>query len=160
MVVSLQNIKSALQDRKILANNRERKFALVIIPETRIIGEPDIIDCSNGLEPVIIDIKTTRRLPNEPWLDNKLQMAVYVMGMRRLGFKSSYGVLKYQLVDDNSQTREFRIEVDDVLKQYLVDAVRNVSRIINGGEPVLTNNKKKCISCGYRNSCRWSLAKN
>lgn len=159
MALSLKNIKLALKRKRALANSGERKFALMIIPELGLYGLPDIVDASDGEQPIIIDIKTTNKLPERPWFNDKLQVAVYVMGLQRLGFQSKYGILRYQLRNDKNQTREFRVDVDESLKQHVVDAMKDILRIINGGEPIPTDKKNKCIPCGYRNSCKWSLAK-
>jgi len=159
MVVSFRNIYSALNRRRIIANSKEHKYAFTVLPETGIFGEPDIIDCSNGKQPIIIDIKTTDKLPNEPWNDHKLQLAAYILGLQRLGFKSTHGILRYQLRNDKSQTKEFWIQLDDDLKQHIANSMQDILRIINGEEPIATDNRRKCVPCGYRNSCKWSLAK-
>ncbi len=159
MTLTLGNIKSALKKKRVLANSEKHRLAITVLPEAGIVGVPDIIDCRNGEQPVIIDIKTTDKLPNDPWLNDKLQLAVYVMGLQRLGFKSNHGILQYELRKDKKQTKEFRIDVDDSLRQLISAATKDILRIINGGEPVPTNNRNKCIPCGYRNDCKWSLAR-
>ncbi len=131
----------------------------IVIPETGIHGEPDIVDCSDGKQPVIIDIKTKDKLPSEAWFNDKLQLGVYVMGLERLGFKSKYGILKYELRHDRNQVAEFKVQVDDNLRRHIVDSTHDILRIINGGEPVLTDNERKCIRCEYRTTCNWSRAK-
>ena len=36
---------------------------------------------------------------------------------------------------------------------------KDILELIDGAQPVPTDNKRKCIPCGYRNICKWSLAK-
>lgn len=159
MVLSLRNISSALRKKRVIANSEKHLLTPIILPESGLFGIPDIVDCSNGREPIIIDIKTTDRLPSHPWTNDTLQLGVYMMGIERLGFKQKYGILRYQLRNSKVQEREFRVEFDDQLKAMIANSSKDILRILDGGEPIPTQNVRKCIACGYKNTCEWSLAK-
>lgn len=157
MLHSYQNLTSALRDRKILANSEKNVLFQCIVPEMGYIGVPDIADCTNGEQPILVETKTTGKLPRDIWIDNRIQMGVYLIGLESLSFKPKYGIVEYVLRTDQSIRKKFEIQIDDDLRRNIHNTSNEVRDILNGKEPVPCNNPRKCASCGYRDGCPWSL---
>jgi CRISPR/Cas system-associated exonuclease Cas4 (RecB family) len=100
MMHSRLNLASALEARQILANSEKNVLFRCIVPETGYIGLPDIADCRDGKQPVLVEIKTTGRLPTEAWMDNRIQMGVYLVGLERLSYHPEHGIIEYRLRPD------------------------------------------------------------
>ena len=157
MMHSRLNLASALKARQVLANSEENILFRCIVPETGLIGLPDIADCRNGKQPVLVETKTTGRLPTEPWMDNRIQMGVYLIGLERLSYHPEHGILEYRLRSDSSARERFEIQLDTNLRQTIQETTEAVLGLLKGQEPIPCNNPRKCASCGYRDSCPWSL---
>jgi CRISPR/Cas system-associated exonuclease Cas4 (RecB family) len=157
MMHSRLNLASALKARQVLANSEENVLFRCIVPETGYIGLPDIADCRNGKQPVLVETKTTGRLPMEPWMDNRIQMGVYLIGLERLSYHPEHGIVEYRLRTDSSVRERFEIHLDTNLRQTIQETTEAVLGLLKGKEPVPCNNPRKCASCAYRDSCPWSL---
>jgi CRISPR/Cas system-associated exonuclease Cas4 (RecB family) len=158
MMHSRRNLASALKSRQILANSEKNILFRCIVPETGYIGLPDIADCRNGKQPLLVEMKTTGKLPTEAWMDNRIQMGVYLIGLERLSFRPEYGIIEYQMRTDPSSRKRFEIHLDNSLRQTIQETTDAVQGILSGKEPVPFNNPRKCMSCGYGASCSWSMS--
>jgi len=159
MMHSYRNLIYALRARKILANSEKHVLFRCIVPELGYVGLPDIANCKNGKQPILFEIKTTGRIPTEVWMDHKIQMGTYLIGLERLSFKPEYGVVEYILRSNRSFRKEFKVHINDSLKQIVNRTSKEVMNILRGKDPVPCNNPRKCASCGYKNLCPWSLEK-
>jgi len=157
MTHSRLNLKVALREKQVIANSENSILFRCIVPEKRYIGVPDVADCSNGKQPTLMEIKTTGRLPYDVWMDNKIQMGVYLLGLERMSFKPEFGRIEYRVRDKQSVRRSFQVYLDGELRQEVEETSQAVSDILSGKEPVPANNPRKCASCGYRQSCQWVL---
>ena len=158
MMHSRLNLASALKGRQILANSEKTILFRCIVPEAGYIGLPDIADCRNGRQPVLVDMKTTGKLPTEAWMDNRIQMGVYLIGLERLSYHPKHGIIEYRLRTDPSSRERFEIHLDRGLRQTIQETTDAVQGILSGKEPVPCNNPRKCVSCGYGDSCPWSTS--
>lgn len=156
MLHSYGNLRSALKEKQILANSEKSILFRCIVPETGYVGLPDIADCRNGKQPILVEIKTTGRIPTEAWMNHRIQMGVYIIGLERLSLKPEYGIVEYVLRTDPSVRERFEIHMDDSLKQIIQETSEQVLGILNGKEPVPCNNPRKCSSCGYKDNCNWN----
>ena len=156
MMHSRRNLASALKARQVVANSEEDVLFQCVVPETGLIGLPDIADCRNGKQPVLAELKTTGRLPTEAWMDKRIQMGVYLLGLERLSYHPENGVIEYRLRTDPSSRMRFEIQLDNSLRQTIQETADGVQGILSGKEPVPCNNPRKCLSCGYRDACPWS----
>jgi CRISPR/Cas system-associated exonuclease Cas4 (RecB family) len=159
MKLSHDNISNALKGRKILANSEETVLFWAIHPEWRYIGVPDKADCTNGKEPVIMDLKTTGRLPGEAWIDHRIQLGAYMLGVEQLGFRQSYGIVRYVLRNDPTESADFKVYLDDYLRLHVSTTSEAVHKILDGGQPQPTKNPNKCRVCSYNDVCKWSLTR-
>jgi CRISPR/Cas system-associated exonuclease Cas4 (RecB family) len=159
MRLSYENLVGALRRREVIANSENQVLFWSIVPDLGIVGVPDKADCQEGGEPVLIDFKTTARLPGEPWVDNRIQLGAYMIGLERLGFRQTYGLLKYVLRDEPSSSVVFKLYLDDYLRNQVARTSQEVARILDGTTPTPTKNPKKCRACEYHYLCKWSQAK-
>lgn len=159
MLHSYRNLTAALRNRKILANSERNILFRCIVPETGFIGMPDVADCRNGDQPVLFETKTTGRLPREVWMDHRIQMGVYLMGLERLSFKPKFGIIEYLLRTDRSMRNRFEIRLDDELRETIQTTSKEVLNILNGKDPIPCKNPNKCLKCGYLDSCQWGIRK-
>lgn len=156
MAQTYHNIRIALSTKMILANSDDRVLFLAILPEFGILGKPDKLDCSDGTNPVIIETKTTGKLPTSPWHDHEVQLGTYVMGLERLGFHPPYGYLDYVMRDSPENHRQYRITLNDSLrKETVAIADRVANLLLEKEEPIATTNPRKCMACRFSDSCRW-----
>lgn len=156
MLLSYSNIQSALKTKKTLANSKEQVLAMTILPEYGILGVPDSIDCTDGKHPIIVETKTRDKIPIEPYQNHELQVAIYMMGLERLGFKLSYGVVEYMIRDIPWERKRYRVMLDDILQERAVSTAKTVVNLLSDKEePVATKNPNKCRPCRFRDSCRW-----
>jgi CRISPR/Cas system-associated exonuclease Cas4 (RecB family) len=156
MLLSYSNIRSALRVKKTLANSKEHVLAMTILPEYAILGVPDSIDCTDGKHPIIIETKTRDKIPTDPYQDHELQVAIYMMGLERLGFKLSYGVVEYMIRDIPWERKRYRVTLDDSLRKRAVSTAKTVVNLLSDNEePVATRNPNKCRPCRFRESCKW-----
>lgn len=159
MVHSRRNIENALLNREILANSEDTILFRAICPEIGYVGKPDEVDCTNGKEPTVVELKTTGSLPRKPWTNHEAQIGAYMLGMERLGFHQSYGRLRYKQRHTKAPVTEFVVNMDDRLRNLVHSSARSIINILDGSEPEPTRNPKKCRSCKYSQLCRWSLVK-
>jgi len=159
MKLSRDNIEAALMNREILANSEEDVLFWSVLPEARYIGVPDKADCTNAEEPILMDFKTTARLPGDAWVDHRIQLGAYMLGIERLGFGQSYGIVRYVSRLDSTLTTDFKVYLDGYLRDEVLATAQEVHKIFLGGKPRPTSNPNKCKACPYRKVCEWSLAR-
>ena len=156
MVHAYRNITVALRKRKVLANSEKRVFFLTVLSEYGIVGRPDAVDCRDGKNPVIIETKTTDKMPLSPWPDNELQVGIYMMGLERLGFQPTHGVLEYVKRNSPKQRKRYTIPLNAGLRQEAVSAAKTVvNLLLEKEEPIATKNPRKCIPYRFVSSCQW-----
>jgi CRISPR/Cas system-associated exonuclease Cas4 (RecB family) len=156
MLLSYNNVQRALAAKKMLANSKEHVLAMTILPEYGILGVPDSIDCTDGKHPIIIETKTRDKIPTEPYQDHELQVAIYMMGLERLGFEISYGVVEYIIRDISWERKRYRVMLDDILRERAVSTAKTVVNLLSDREePVATKNPNKCRPCRFKDSCTW-----
>lgn len=156
MVHTYMNITSALRKRKVLANSEKRVLFLTVLPEYGIVGKPDAVDCRDEKSPVIIETKTTDRLPLSPWPDNELQVGIYMMGLERLGFHPSHGLLEYVKRKSPKERERYTISLNARLREEAVSAAKTVVNLLLEKEkPIATKNPRKCLPCRFISSCKW-----
>lgn len=159
MLHSYRNLVSALKEKQILANSEENILFRSIVPEAGYIGLPDIADCRDGKHPILIDLKTTGNLPWRVWMEHKVQIGVYIIGLERLSLKPDFGIIEYVLRTDHSVRRRFEVRVDDSLRKTIQETSEQVLGILKGKDPIPCDNPRKCFSCGYKDNCNWNLSK-
>jgi CRISPR/Cas system-associated exonuclease Cas4 (RecB family) len=159
MNLSRDNLASALRSKQILANSETQVLFWSIVPDLGIVGVPDKADCQEGDEPVLMDFKTTARLPSEAWVDNRIQLGAYMLGMERLGFRQTYGLLNYVHRDNPGSTVTFKIYLDNYLREQVAQTCREVAQLLDGVDPIPTKNPNKCRKCEYHNKCKWSQSR-
>jgi CRISPR/Cas system-associated exonuclease Cas4 (RecB family) len=158
MLLSWRNIKRALVEKKRLANSKEHVLFMTILPELGIIGVPDGLDCADGALPIIVEEKTTDRLPGRPWPDHELQVAVYMMGLERLEFRPPFGILEYVKRADLGQRKRYKITLDGYLRNKAQLTAQIVFNLLSGKEePKPTKYPRKCVPCRFNSSCQWRL---
>lgn len=151
------NISGALSDGHVLANSEDAVLFRAVSPELKIAGMPDKADCRNGKEPILMDFKTTKNLPSEAWASNSIQLGAYMIGVERLGFRQTCGVIRYVLESNGCEYREFKVYLDNYLRDEVKKTAELVRSILNSGDPRPTSNPRKCAACSYRDLCQWSL---
>jgi CRISPR/Cas system-associated exonuclease Cas4 (RecB family) len=158
MLHSYRNLTIALKEKQILANSEKSILFRCIVPETGYIGLPDIADCINGKQPILVEVKTTGRIPKEVWMSHRIQIGVYIIGLERLSLKPEYGIVEYVLRTDSSIRERFEVRMDNSLRKTIQETSEQVLGILSGKEPVPCNNPRKCSSCGYQDSCHWNAS--
>jgi CRISPR/Cas system-associated exonuclease Cas4 (RecB family) len=159
MKLSHDNIRNALKGRKVLANSETTVLFWAIHPERKYIGVPES-RCTNGKEPILMDFKTTGRLPHEAWIDHRTQLGAYMLGIERLGFRQSYGIVRYVLRSKQpTEIADFKVYLDDNLRLHVSTTSDAVHKVLDGGSPQPTKNLNKCRACAYDDLCRWSLTR-
>ena len=110
-------VKNAIKKRTFLVNSDETKMYWAILPELGCIGFPDLVDCKNGT-PVVVERKKRilGNIPIEPWENHKLQLAIYMLSLERIGFKPKFGVLEYVKPATN-ETRKFEVRLNEELRR-------------------------------------------
>ena len=156
MEMSKDNILRALRARDVLANREGSIVCALVIPELEILGVPDVVDCTSGVQPVVVELKYVGRLPSSPWFDHKVQVTAYTMGLETLGFSPPFAVIQY--VERGSRNaKTWEIEITKNLKEKVRIAKEKVKAILSGKEgPIPTKNPRKCKECPYLNDCEWS----
>lgn len=156
MLLSYGNIMWALKRKAVLANAEGRTLFVTILPELGILGKPDRVDCSNGVTPIIIETKTRDELPRRIWPDHELQVATYVLGLERLNFHPTHGVLEYTIRSDPSRRRRHTILLEEHLREKILSTAKTVVNLLLQKEaPMPTKNPRKCVKCRFCESCRW-----
>jgi CRISPR/Cas system-associated exonuclease Cas4 (RecB family) len=156
MLFSYVNIKRALRKKSILANAEGKLLFATILPELGVLGKPDQLDCSDGTNPIIVEIKTKDTLPTRGWPDDELQVGAYVLGLERLGFHPTHGLLQYVVRGNQSNQVTFRIQLKDRLRKKILDTAMIVGRLLFGKEePIPTKNPRKCVKCRFNEACAW-----
>jgi CRISPR/Cas system-associated exonuclease Cas4 (RecB family) len=154
LVFDYAQVARATVSRSSIVNGEKSVMYISILPELGCIGLPDLIECSTG-RPVVVEKKFVSRIPSQIWPDNELQLAIYMLIVERLGFKSVYGVLEYHERQGNSIKR-VEIRLDKQLRKKVKDTVRAVRGLIEKDEePIPTTNPNQCRSCRYVDKCRW-----
>jgi CRISPR/Cas system-associated exonuclease Cas4 (RecB family) len=157
MLMSRRNLVLTLKVRGRLANPKDRILFATVLP-CGVFGKPDMADCTNGKQPVIVEMKTKNELPmrDSPWSSDELQVAAYMMGLEELGFEPSYGTLAYVLRSDPAKQRQFSVTLTEELRRKVLLIAESVRRIIDGSqEPVPPDSVNKCRVCPekYRTAC-------
>lgn len=156
MLLSYANVLLALKKRKIIANSDKKKLFISLIPDYRIIGGPDFVDCKNGKQPIIVDTKNTNRIPSSPWSDNEIQVVAYSMSLEVLGFAPPYAILRYVTRDEAKSERTFTVPINSDLKTRVQKISQRVLSILQGSQPKATTNINQCLPCAYASQCKWS----
>ena len=157
MLHSYRNLTNALKEKQILANSETSILFQCIVPETGYIGLPDIADCRKGTQPILVEVKTTGRIPAEVWMDHRIQLGVYMIGLERLSLKPAYGIVEYVLRTNRSIRERFEIHLDAHLRRVIQETSEQVLGILRGNDPIPCNNPRKCSSCGYHDRCHWHV---
>jgi len=148
MSFSHQQLSRALRERVTLANAEGTIMFVCIVPDLGVWGIPDCADCTNGKHPVIIETKTTGRLPNKPWDDAQVQIGVYMLGLEVLGFDCKYGLLRYKLRQKPEAVRDFRVSLDHNLRQLVEQTAASARQVLDGAaDPAAADTPGKCASC-------------
>lgn len=148
MSFSHQQLSRALRERVTLANAEGTIMFVCIVPDLGVWGIPDCADCTNGKHPVIIETKTTGRLPNKPWDDAQVQIGVYMLGLEVLGFDCKYGLLRYKLRQKPEAVRDFRVSLDHNLRQLVEQTAASARQVLDGAAgPAAADTPGKCASC-------------
>lgn len=156
MLLSYENIRRALARKKVLANAEGKVLFATILPELGILGKPDRVDCSDGVNPVIIETKTKDVFPRRIWPDHELQVATYMLGLERLSFHPTRGMLEYVLRSDPSSKMSHMIFLKDHLRERVISTAKTVvNLLLEKEEPMPTKNPRKCVKCRFNESCRW-----
>jgi CRISPR/Cas system-associated exonuclease Cas4 (RecB family) len=156
MLFSYMNIKRALKKKSVLANAEGRLLFATILPELGVFGKPDQLDCTDGTNPIIVEIKTKESLPARAWPNDELQVGAYVLGLERLGFHPTHGLLEYVVRGNQSDQLAFRIEMKDRLRKKIVETAAIVRRLLlDKEEPIPTKNPRKCVKCRFARACAW-----
>ena len=156
MLLSYRNIRYALKRRKILANAEGKLLFATILPELAILGKPDRVDCSDGINPIIIETKTKDTLPTRVWPDHELQVGAYMLGLERLNFHPTHGLLEYVVRSDPSKRTTYRIHLKDHLREKILSTAMSVGRLLlNKEKPMPTKNPRKCVKCRFAGTCAW-----
>lgn len=159
MIHSRRNIENALRQKDVLANSEDTILFRAICPEIGYVGTPDEVDCSNGRNPIVVELKTTGNRPWKPWTNHEAQIGAYMLGMERLGFHQSYGRLRYRVRDSDAPITEFIVNMDDRLRNLVLSSAKSIISILSGSDPEPTGNVNKCRSCKYSQLCQWSLSR-
>jgi CRISPR/Cas system-associated exonuclease Cas4 (RecB family) len=149
-------IKNATINRSILVNADKSIMYRSILPELGCIGLPDLVDCSTG-KPVVVEKKFVRMIPSQVWPDHELQLAIYMLSVEKLGFKSVQGILEYHQRDGDS-TKRLEVKLNGPLRKKVRDTVRAVRGLIERDEtPIPTTNPNQCRPCKYAAKCQWRV---
>jgi len=148
MMFSRQQLRRALKERVALANKEGVIMFVSIIPHLGVWGIPDCADCTDGKYPIIIETKTTSRLPSKPWEDAKLQIGVYMLALEVLGFDCKHGLLRYKLRQKPEEVREFKVSLDHDLRQLVEQTVASARQVLDGAVgPAPADTPGKCANC-------------
>lgn len=148
MLFSHRQLSRALGGKVTLANKQRVIMFVSIIPDLGVWGIPDCADCTDGEHPVIIETKTTGRLPSRAWDDAKVQIGVYMLGLEILAFDCKYGVLRYKLRDKPEQVKDFRVPLDHDLRQLVKYTVESARRVLDGSADLgSADTPGKCAYC-------------
>lgn len=147
-------VRHAKANRYTLVNGEKSIMYYSILPELGCIGVPDLIDCTTG-KPTVVEKKFVGRIPSRAWPDHELQLAIYMLSLERLGFKSVVGTLEYhQRVSD--EIKRIEIRLDDRLRRKVKETVTAVRGLIEKDEaPIPTTNPNQCRACTYVDKCKW-----
>jgi CRISPR/Cas system-associated exonuclease Cas4 (RecB family) len=156
LVFDYAQLKHAAASRSSLVNAEKSIMYYSILPELGCIGVPDLIDCTTG-KPVVVEKKFVARIPARIWPDHELQLAIYMLSVERLGFKSVLGVLEYHQRGSDS-VRRIEIKLDRRIRKNVKDTVIAVRRLIEKDEaPIPTTNPNQCRPCKYVPKCPWRV---
>jgi CRISPR/Cas system-associated exonuclease Cas4 (RecB family) len=154
LVFCYAQVKNAMIQRSTLVNANKSVMFHSILPELGCIGLPDLIDCSTG-KLVVIEKKFVRMIPSQVWPDHELQLAIYMLSVEKLGFKSVRGTVEYHERDGNSMKR-FEVKLNRELRKKVRVTVKAVRGLIeNNEEPIPTTNPNQCRPCKYAAKCQW-----
>jgi CRISPR/Cas system-associated exonuclease Cas4 (RecB family) len=154
-LMSIQ-VGKAISDKIILTNSDETTLYCGILSELNCIGKPDAVDCTDGINPVVIERKFVKYPPSEPWLDHKIQAQLYMMTLQELGFPSVKSRIEYWGQDDNQPIITFELRPEDELKEKAIQGIDDTAQILKGSNELIpTKNPNKCRVCEYRVFCKW-----
>ena len=153
-------VRRALRKRAVIANTEEETLLWLMEPELGIIGIPDMVDCSNGREPVVVELKSTGRIPRRPWSDHVVQVGAYTLCLRAMGFGNAR-VAQIRYVERGGRgAHTFTILVDETVEHIVRATVRSLRALLEGRARWCgTDNPRKCLVCDYRHVCPFSLAR-
>ena len=147
-------VTDANANRYSLVNGDETIMYYSILPELGCIGVPDLIDCTTGA-PIVVEKKFVGRIPSRIWPDHELQLAIYMLSLERLGFKSVRGRLEYHH-RESDEIKRIEMKLDRHLRKKVKDTVKAVRGIIEKDEePIPTTNPNQCRACVYVDECKW-----
>jgi len=147
-------VRDAKANRQLLVNGEETIMYYSILPELGCIGVPDLIDCTTGT-PTVVEKKFVGRIPSGIWPDHELQLAIYMLSLERLGFKSVRGRLEYHQ-RESDEIKQVELKLDPQLRKKVRDTVKAVRGLIeNDEEPIPTTNPNQCRACAYVDNCKW-----
>jgi CRISPR/Cas system-associated exonuclease Cas4 (RecB family) len=133
---------------------------LSIIPELGVWGMPDCADCTDGKHPLIMETKTTWRLPKKAWDNDRVQVGIYMLGLETLGFNCIYGLLRYKLSDEPEEVRDFRVALDNELRQVVKHTVHSMRKVLDGSaEPAGADTPGKCSYCKTKHPLIYGLCR-
>jgi len=151
-----QQVTHAINEKTTLSNSEKTTLYLGILSELNCIGKPDAVDCTNGIHPIVVERKFTKKAPNEPWLDHLVQAQLYMMTLQELGFPSVKSRIEYWGQDDNQLAKTFELSPKDELMEKAIQGIGNTAQILKGSNELIpTKNPNKCRICEYRVLCRW-----
>jgi len=151
-----QQVTHAINEKTMLSNSEKITLYLGILSELNCIGKPDVVDCTDGIHPIVVERKFTKQAPNEPWLDHLVQAQLYMMTLQELGFPSVKSRIEYWGREDNKLLRTFELKPEDKLKEQAIQGIENTAQILRGSNELIpTKNPNKCRVCEYIVLCRW-----
>jgi CRISPR-associated protein Cas4 len=154
LIFHYAEVTHATQTRSSLVNSDKTRMYYSILPELGCIGVPDLVDCSSG-KPVVVEKKFVGRIPSQIWPDHELQLAIYMLSVEKLGFKSVNGVLEYH-DRENDSVKRLEVTLNKQLRKKVEGTIKAVRGLIERDEePIPTANPNQCRKCKYVDKCRW-----
>jgi CRISPR/Cas system-associated exonuclease Cas4 (RecB family) len=156
LVFDYAQLKHAAASHSSVVNAKTSVMYYSVIPELGCIGVPDLILCTTG-KPVVVEKKFVGRIPARIWPDHELQLAIYMLSVERLGFKSVGGLLEYHQRGGDSVKR-IEVKLDKLLRKKVKDTVIAVRGLIERDKaPIPTTNPNQCRPCKYVAKCQWRV---
>lgn len=152
----LRQVSNAITDKALLTNSEKTTLYYGILSELNCAGKPDAIDCTDGINPIIVERKFVKRPPPAPWLDHKIQAQLYMMTLQELGFSSVSSRIEYWSQDENQIVTTFELKSEDELKEKAIQGIEKTTQIRKGSNNLIpTKYPNKCKVCEYRVLCKW-----
>lgn len=128
--------------------------------EVPIIGAIDLIEEDEQGNLIIVDHKTAARAYSKQDIDRSLQMTLYAMAARDLGFQADQILLRFDCL---IKTKKPKFEQYDAKRNQEDEArlkrkIRQVWQAIQKGVFIPQDGSWKCDGCVYRKRCdQWFL---